>query len=405
MSIEHIVIIGGGQAAAVATRTLRRRRYEGSIVIVGEEHVRPYQRPPLSKEYLTQGEESGLFLLPEDWTEAQGVEVRTGVRATKISADDGSVLLEDGTSLPADRVLIATGGTPRRLYDAEGDRIVYLRRKSDADALRSRLTPGTRLVVVGAGFIGAEIASSARDLGAEVTVLEAASTPLQRVLGDRLGRACGELHRAAGVDLRLDVQVTGIEEQGDEVVVTTSSGRFVSDVVVVGIGITPNDAIAVDSGIDVDNGILVDEYCRTSMPNVYAAGDVANHWHPLYGKRLRVEHFDNANKQAAAAANNLIGRETVYADPHWFWSDQFGVNLQFVGHADTGSTEPILRGSPGDEEWGAFFMDGDRLVAAFAVNDAESVMVARELIAAGAPVDARVLADPTTPLIDLLEQS
>lgn len=405
MSIDHIVLIGGGQASAVAARTLRRRGYDGSIVLVCEEPVRPYQRPPLSKEYLTEGDETGLFLLPQDWTDAQRVEVLTGVRASKISADDGTVLLDDGTTLPADRVLIATGGTPRVLHDAQGDRIVYLRSKADADALRSRLAPGTRLIVVGAGFIGGEIASSALALGAQVTVLEAGPAPLQRVLGTRLGQACAELHRAAGVDLRLNFQVTGLEEHGDEVVVSSPQDRLVADLVVVGIGIVPNVDVAMSSGITVDNGIVVDEHCRTSMPHVYAAGDVANHFHPLYGEHMRVEHFDNASKQASAAANNMIGRETVYADPHWFWSDQYGANLQFVGHTDVDAHEPILRGAPGDETWGAFFLDEQqRLTAAFSVNGAEDIMVARELIAAQVPVAPGVLADRTTPLIDLLEQ-
>lgn len=403
MSIRNIVLIGGGQASAVATRTLRRRGYDGTITLVGDEPVRPYQRPPLSKEYLTTGDPEGLFLLPESWTETQDVTVRTGSRAIKVSAADGSVLLEDGTSIPADRVLLATGGTPRRMPDTEGERIVYLRNKGDADRLREHLGSAGRLIVVGAGFIGAEIASSARAMGVDVTLLEAARTPLERVLGPRLGATCAEMHLAAGVDLRLGVVVTGVEEHGSEVTVTTTEGSVTGDVVVIGIGIVPNEDVAVGSGIEIGNGILVDEYCRTSMPHVYAAGDVANHHHPLHGVRLRVEHFDNANKQAAVAANNMIGRETVYADPHWFWSDQYGANLQFTGHADV-TGEPLLRGTPGDESWSAFFIDGDRLAAAFAVNAAEDVMVARELIAAGATVNPSVLVDPHTSLMDLLEE-
>lgn len=403
MSIRNIVLVGGGQASAVATRTLRRRGYDGTITLVGDEPVRPYQRPPLSKEYLTAGDPEGLFLLPESWTEAQDVTVRTGSRAIKVSAADGSVLLEDGTSLPADRVLLATGGAPRRMPDTEGERIVYLRNKGDADRLREQLGSAGRVIVVGAGFIGAEIASSARAMGVDVTLLEAARTPLERVLGPRLGATCVEMHLAAGVDLRLGVVVTGVEEHGSEVTVITTEGSVTGDVVVIGIGIVPNEDVAVGSGIEIGNGILVDEYCRTSMPHVYAAGDVANHHHPLYGVRLRVEHFDNANKQAAVAANNMIGRETVYSDPHWFWSDQYGANLQFTGHADV-TVEPLLRGTPGDESWSAFFIDGDRVAAAFAVNAAEDVMAARELIAAGATVNPSVLVDPDTPLTDLLEE-
>jgi 3-phenylpropionate/trans-cinnamate dioxygenase ferredoxin reductase subunit len=402
MNSRRIVIVGAGQASAVATRSLRRRGYDGQITIVGDEAERPYQRPPLSKEYLTAADESGLYLLPEDWTAGQDVEVRTGARATKISAADGSVLLEDGSTIAADQVLLATGGSPRRLPDVHGDRILYLRTKADADAVRARLAPGVRLVVIGAGFIGAEVASSARQLGAEVTLLEAAPVPLQRVLGARLGAACARMHTAAGVDLRTDVTVTDVTQRGAEVVVSTSAGQVVGDVVVVGIGITSNDDVARASGLAVDNGILVDEYCRTSMENVYAAGDVANHYHPLFGTRMRVEHFDNANKQAAAAANNMLGRSTVFDDPHWFWSDQYDANLQYVGHADP-TDELVVRGSLDDTEWSAFFVHDGVVRAAFAVNRAEDIMVARELISMRLPVVADALTDPSLELTEILE--
>jgi 3-phenylpropionate/trans-cinnamate dioxygenase ferredoxin reductase subunit len=404
MSSGNIVIVGAGQASAVATRTLRRRGYEGHITIVGDEPERPYQRPPLSKEYLTAGDDRGLYLLPEDWTAGQDVELRTGVRATQISAADGSVHLEGSSSaLPADKILLATGGVPRRLPNAEGDRILYLRTKADADALRGHFTADARVIVIGAGFIGAEVASSARELGASVTLLEAAPVPLHRVLGETLGAVCARMHRAAGVDLRTDVMVTGVKQDGDVVTVSTSAGDVVGDVVVVGIGIVPNDAVARASGIAVDNGIVVDQYCRTSKENVYAAGDVANHYHPLFDTRMRVEHFDNANKQAAAAANNMLGRETVFDDPHWFWSDQYGMNLQYVGHAHP-QDELVIRGVVDDPEWSAFFVQDKRVRAAFAVNSAEDIMVAKELISAKAPIAADVLADPTVDLMELLEQ-
>lgn len=404
MSNEKIVLVGGGQASAVAARTLRRRGHEGPITIIGEENERPYQRPPLSKEYLTTGDGSGLDLMPVEWAEQKDVEVRTGVRAVKVSATDGAVLLADGTSVAADKVLLATGGRARRLPDTHGDRIHYLRTKEDADQLRAALCPGVRVVVIGAGFIGAEVASSARELGAEVTVLEAAAVPLQRVLGDELGAACARLHARGGTDLRVSVAVESVEQRGDRVHVTTSAGVFVADVVVVGIGIIPNDAVASESGILVDNGILVDEYCRTSLPNVFAAGDVANHYHPLFGRRMRVEHFDNANKQAAAAANNMIGRETVFDDPHWFWSDQYGANLQYVGSA--GPTDRLLiRGSTEDPDgWSAFFVRDQVLTAAFAMDRAEDIIAARELIYARAAIDPTALADTSIDLMELLEQ-
>lgn len=403
MSTHQLVIVGAGQASAVATRTLRRRGYDGHITIVGDEPERPYQRPPLSKEFLTAGDESGLFLLPPDWTQAHDVEIRTGTPAVKISAADGSVLLEDGSQLAADGVLLATGGSPRRLPDTDGDRILYLRTKSDAESLRARLLPGARVIIIGAGFVGAELASSAKELGAEVTLLEAAPVPLARVLGDRLGAACARLHLRAGVDLRVNVQVNAVQQDGDLVTVSTSAGELVGDLVVVGIGITPNDSVARASGISVDNGILVDEYCRTSMENVYAAGDVANHYHPLFERRMRVEHFDNANKQASAAANNMIGRPTVFDDPHWFWSDQYGVNLQHVGHAEP-TDELLIRGDVDDDSWSAFFLQGDVVRAAFAVDRAEDVMAARELITGRFEVSRATLADPTTDLMELLEQ-
>jgi len=398
-----IAIVGAGQAAAVATRTLRRRGFEGQIVLIGDEPERPYQRPPLSKEYLTGAADGSLYLLPESWTDTHDVDVRTGVRALKINAADRSVLLDDGSSVSADQVLVTTGGRARRLPDADGDRILYLRTKADADRLRAHLGAGVRLVVIGAGFVGAEVASTARGIGATVTVLEAGPAPMSRILGHELGAACGRLHTQAGVDLRLSSEVRRVEQVGDVVRVATGTGTIEADLVVVGIGIVPNDEVARDSGIDTGNGILVDEHCRTSLEFVYAAGDVANHHHPLYGTRLRVEHFDNASKQAAVAANNMLGRTSVYADPHWCWSDQFGVNLQYVGHADP-QDQLVLRGDTHDSRWSAFFVREGRLRAAFAVDSPEDVMVARELISAQAPVETALLRDPNADLIDLMEE-
>ena len=402
MSAGGIVIIGGGQAASVATRTLRRRGYDGTVTIVGDEPDLPYQRPPLSKEYLTDEDESGLWLLPQVWTDANDVVVRTATAATRIDTAAGGVQLADGSTLAADSVLVATGGRPRGIAGARGGRIHTLRTKADADRLRLALRPGSRVVIIGAGFIGAEVSSSARRMGAEVTVLEASPVPLQRVLGERLGTVCAAIQRDAGVDLRLGVAVDSIRETDQEVIVETSTGPVVGDLAVVAIGIIPNQEIGEASGLTVGNGIHVDEYCRTSAPNVYAAGDVANHYHPLFDMRMRVEHFDNASKQAAAAANNMLGRPTVFADPHWFWSDQFGLNLQCVGHPSP-DHEMVVRGDLDGRDFTAFFLDEGRVRAAFTMGRPDDIAVARELVSAGISLPADSLADDGYDLFDALE--
>ena len=397
------LLVGGGQASAVAARTLRRSGFDGRLVVVGEEDERPYQRPPLSKEYLHSGDASALELLPVAWTEQQAVEVRTGVRAMTISARDGGVLLDDGSFLAADAVLLATGARARRLPGLEGEDVFYLRSRADADALRARLLPGVRVVMVGGGFIGAELASAAIDRGAEVTVLEAGPVPLAQAIGPRLGEACARLQRAAGVDVRVDCLVHAVRRAGGRLVVATSRGDVDADLVVVGVGAVPNQEIAVDSGIEVDNGILVDEYCRTSLERVFAAGDVANHEHPGIGRRLRVEHFDNASRQAAVAARNMLGESAPYDEPHWFWSDQFGHNLQYAGHASA-TDRLVVRGDLGDDAWSAFFLDGDRVTGAFGVDTGEDIALARELVRMRLSVPEGQLADPTVDLFELMEE-
>jgi 3-phenylpropionate/trans-cinnamate dioxygenase ferredoxin reductase subunit len=374
------------------------------VVVVGEERHRPYQRPPLSKEFLTAGDDSALDLLPEAWAEENSVEVRTGVRALKVSAADGGVLLEDGSTLRADAVLLATGSRARRLPGFEGDGVYYLRSRNDAEALRTALIPGSRVVLVGGGFIGGEVASGALDLGAEVTMLEAGPAPLAQALGARLGAAYAGLPRAAGVDVRVDTSVEGLRRDGDTLVVTTPRGDVAADAVVVGIGTEPNVEIAVDSGIDVDGGVLVDERCRTSVERVFAAGDVARHQHPGLGARVRVEHFDHASRHGATAARSLLGDEVTYDDPHWVWSDQFGHNLQYVGRAGV-EDRMVVRGSLEGETWTAFFVDRDRVSAAFALDAGEDIAVARELISARVTLPDEVLADPGVDLFEACEEA
>lgn len=399
-----IVTVGAGQTAAVAARTLRRRSaHDGPIIMLGDENYLPYQRPPLSKEYLT-GEQDAedTFLLAEQWCADNNVELRLGTRVSRIDTAGRRVELEDGSAVEADVVLLATGSRARRLPDVEGDRIIYLRTLDDAFALRSRLQPGARVICVGAGFIGSEIASAAITAGAEVIALEAFDTPLKHALGEQMGQVCAQLQRDNGVDLRCGQVVDSIVETTDSVRVRTQSGMEVEgDVVVIGIGTVPNTDVAEQSGILVDNGILVDEYCRTNIEHVFAAGDVTNHWHPLFQTRMRVEHFDNANKQGAAAAKNMVGKETSFDDPHWFWSDQHGLNLQHCGLAD-GCDDLVVRGSVENRDFIAFYLRKGTVRAAFTIERGGDMFVAKQLVSTGATPAPEKLQDEGVELAELL---
>jgi 3-phenylpropionate/trans-cinnamate dioxygenase ferredoxin reductase component len=404
-AVKSVVIIGAGQAGAVAARTLRRRGFDGRVHLVGAESSLPYQRPPLSKEYLAEADDDGLFLLDPQRCEALRVEVHLDTAAERIDPRSGRVELSGGGGLDADAVLLATGGSSRRLPGVAGERVHYLRTIRDCDRLREAIVPGSHLVVVGAGFIGSEVAAAARARAAEVTVIETCTVPLERVLGRQLGAVCATLHRNNGVTLRLGELVESIVETTDGVRVTTSGGVVDGDHVLIGIGMVPNVEVAERSGIAVGDGVLVDEYCRTSMANVYAAGDVANHWHPLFEQRLRVEHFDNASRQAGAAATTMAGRPTVYADPHWFWSDQYDANLQYAGHAHS-SDDLVIRGSLDERDFCAFFLRDGLIRGAFGIDRGEEVLAAKELIAGRARVRPELLADDDTDLMELamLEQ-
>ena len=389
------VIVGAGMTAASAAEALRQAEFDGRILIVGREPHLPYERPPLSKEYL-RGEQ-GVDDLPvrgEDWYAEQEVEVRIGTEATALDPDGPSVELADGERIDANAVLLATGGTPRRMPGPSSDRVLYLRTIEDCDRIRELMVSG-RLVVVGAGFIGAEVAASARARGVEVTVLERNGVPLNRALGEEIGQLYGAIHRDHGVDLRTGAMVEGIEETADGVIVGLGEGEFIeADAVLVGVGIGPNTELAEAAGLDVDDGVLVDERCRTSADGVFAAGDMANHLHPLFG-RLRVEHFDNAIKMGAAAARSMLGSEEAFDDPHWFWSDQYDVNLQYAGFAKQWD-DVVIRGSTEEREFVAFYMHEGMLLAALAMNRGRDVRRALKII--GSRPDPARLRDEETDL-------
>lgn len=397
------IIIGAGQASAVTARTLRRLRYKEAITIIGDELHLPYQRPPLSKEFLGTGTTEGLELITREWADQQDVTLRLGTRVTALDAEGLRVQLDDGQWLPADAIVLATGGRPRELPNVSGERVHYLRTRDDADRLReaASATTGGRAIVIGAGFIGSEVASTLKSLGVDVTVLEAAPVPFARQLGETVGEACSRIHARHGVALHTDCMVTGYRELDDHVEVETPERTFEGDFVVVGVGIVPNDELATQAGLETGNGVWVDDHCRTSAPGIYAIGDIANLDHSVFGTRIRAEHFDSANKLASVVAKNIAGKDVAFTAPHWVWSDQYDSNIQFVGHRD-GSEELVLRGSPEDPSWSAFYMSGPQMQAAFAMNDGNTIAVAREVIAARAEIDPSILTDTTVELWEVL---
>ncbi|WP_458319529.1 NAD(P)/FAD-dependent oxidoreductase [Mycolicibacterium brisbanense] len=402
MTGRTFVTVGAGQTAAVAARTLRRRGFDGRIVLVGDERHAPYQRPPLSKEFLSGADTlDALAILPPQWCADNEVEIITDTAVLRVDAPSGSVELAGRPALPADAVLFATGGQPRRLSvpGPRPDLVHYLRTIDDAQLLQRTLTSGRRLAIIGAGLIGLEIASTAASLGAEVTVLEASDVPLSGVVGTRVGSEIARVHRDRGVAVQTGIGVDGVHTTTDGVVITCADGTSVhADAVVIGIGITPNTAVAAASGLEVERGIVVDAQGRTSIPNVYAAGDVANRFSTRAGRHVRHEHFDNANRQGAAVANAMLGRDAVNDDAPWFWSDQFDHNLQMLGAA---TTDLVLRGDVDAFDFTAFYLDGDILRGVFTVDRGEDVMVGRELL--GRSIERAVLEDEGTDLWELVD--
>ncbi|MFB4310487.1 NAD(P)/FAD-dependent oxidoreductase [Actinomadura sp. GTD37] len=402
--IQSVVVAGAGQTAAVAARTLRRRGFDGRVTLVGAEHHAPYQRPPLSKEYLAgEQDRDELCLLTPGWCAANDVELRLGAEVAAVRPAERSLELADGSALRGDAVLVATGGRPRRLPGVEGDRVRYLRTIADADLLRAALRPGARVVVIGAGFIGCEVASAAIGLGARVTIVERAARPLGHVLGDPMGDVMAAFLRTNGVDLRTGEKVERYAETPSGAVVTTSGGATLqADVVVVGAGMVPNIEPVLGSGIETAAGIPVDEYCRTSAAGVYAAGDVACQWRPRLGRHVRAEHFDNAGAQGMAAAKNMLGGRSAHTAPPWFWSDQFGRDLQHAGFAD-GTDRLVVRGRVEDFDFIAFYLADGVLRAAFTVDRGADLAVARQLIARDAVLDPDLLRDEDADLADLFD--
>lgn len=405
MSNGTVVIVGASLAGGRAAEQLRRGGWAGRIVLVGEEPERPYDRPPLSKKFMRgQIEAQKLFFRAPDWYEAQKIEVLFGRRAVSLSTTAREVTLEDGQQLAYEKLLIATGAAPRmpRIPGTHLEGVYPLRTMADGQAIRAELAPGRRVVVIGAGVIGAEVAASCRDEGLEVVMLEALDTPLVRAFGPEIGRLYGEIHRARGVDLRCGVTAT--ELRGNtrvEEVLTSVGGRHACDFVVVGIGVEPCTAWLEGSGVRVDAGVLVDAHCETNVPGVYAAGDVARGPSSKLGRHVIVESVDNAQTQGTTVVHNMLGKIEVHDTVPFFWSDQFDLKLQSVGHVGPFDSV-VYRGSVETPAFVAFHLLDGKLQFAIGVNRLKEIAAAKKLIAADQTVSPIALADEAVGLGTLL---
>jgi 3-phenylpropionate/trans-cinnamate dioxygenase ferredoxin reductase subunit len=401
---QTFVIVGASLTGAKAAETLRAEGFDGRLVLIGTEHERPYERPPLSKDYL-RGEvgRETVYVHDAGYYAEHDIELRLGRTAIGLDTAISQVALDDGTRLHYDRLLLATGAEPRRIsIPGEAlDGVLYLRSVADSDALRARIDRGGSVVVVGAGWIGAEVAASARQRGLEVTVIDPLTVPLERVLGAEVGAIYRDIHADHGVQMLLGTGVAAFE--GDTAVerVRTSDGRTVDcDFVVIGVGAQPRTALASQGGVYVRDGILVDKYLQTSVSGVFAAGDVALASHPLYGRLIRVEHWANALHQGPVAARNMLGRPEAYDKVPYFFSDQYDVGMEYAGYAPTWD-RVVVRGDPASREFIAFWLVDDRVVAGMNVGVWDVTDHIQNLIRTGATVDDRRLADTDVPVEDL----
>jgi 3-phenylpropionate/trans-cinnamate dioxygenase ferredoxin reductase subunit len=398
------VIVGASLTGATAAIALRDAGADGSVTLIGAEPDPPYERPPLSKSYL-RGDTpiEKAYVRPLEYYAEHGIETVLGTRATRIDRSARAVELDNGRRVPFDALLIATGGRNRRITIPGSDLpgIHGLRTVRDADRIREEIAPGRRVVVVGMGFIGSEVAASLRQKGLDVVAIDPGKTPLSRVLGDTVGQTLAELHRAHGVRTVFEDTVAAFEGAERVAAVVTKNGlRLECDFVVAGIGIEPVTEWLEGSGIEIENGVVVDEYCQTNVPGVYAAGDVANHYHPVFDRRMRVEHWQNAMKQGAAAARNMLGQRVPYDEIHWFWSDQYEMNLQYAGF-HTGWDEIVVRGDLASGNYLACYLTNGRIDAAVGLNRPKDLRRTMPLIKTRRAVNLDALRDERVDLRSL----
>jgi 3-phenylpropionate/trans-cinnamate dioxygenase ferredoxin reductase component len=401
---DTFVIVGAGLAGAKAAETLREEGFDGSVVLLGAEPHRPYERPPLSKDYVRgEAERDAAFVHEEGWYDEHNVELRTGSGVTGLNIDAREVELESGERIGYSRLLLATGAEPRVLplpgADLEG--VHYLRTFEDSDTLRAAIEQGGHAVVIGAGWIGSEIAASARTKGMDVTLVEQLAFPLERVIGPEVGEIYAAIHRDHGVEMLGETGVDAIEGDGRAERVRLKGGKTIdADLVVVGVGVAPRTKLAQVAGLETDNGIVADQLLATAAGDVFVAGDAANAFHPFYEQRVRVEHWHNALEQGPAAARNMLGKDEPYERIPYFFSDQYDVGMEYAGYAPE-YDEVVFRGDVDGREFIAFWLAGGRVVAGMNVNVWDVTDHIQALIRSRAEVDAGSLRDPEVELSSL----
>jgi 3-phenylpropionate/trans-cinnamate dioxygenase ferredoxin reductase subunit len=401
------VIVGASLAGAKAAQELRDRGFNGRVVLIGDEHELPYERPPLTKDYLRDEQPREKTRVHEQvFYDQNDIELLTGITVTAINPSERRILADGNKEFGYDRLLIATGAEPRKIDipGADLDGVHYLRTLSDCDALRQRLDAGGKVVVVGAGWIGAEFAASARQRGLEVTVIEPAAVPLERVLGNELGTFYRDVHETHGVEMRMQTSVEAFEGSGSVTAVRTNDGQSIAcDFVVVGVGVIPRARLADAAGAKIENGIVVNQQLRTSLPNVFAAGDVANAWHPFFKRNIRVEHWANALNQGPAAARAMLGQDVSYDRIPYFFSDQYEIGMEYSGYA-TEWDEVVYRGAVDNGEFIAFWLNDQRVIAGMNVNVWDVNEDVQTLIRSRQHINPAALRDQSTPLGELINQ-
>jgi 3-phenylpropionate/trans-cinnamate dioxygenase ferredoxin reductase component len=405
---DHFVVVGGGLAGAKTAEALREQGYDGELTIVGTERHLPYERPPLSKDYLAgKAERSDFEVHDADWYREHKVALRLATTATSLDPRAHTVTLSDGATLTYTKLALATGSEPRALPvpGLEASGVHYLRTVEDSDAIRAELSPHARVVIIGGGWIGLEVAAAARARETAVAVVEAADLPLAAALGPEVARSFLSLHRDHGVVFHLGASVVAVETEDEAVtaVALADGARLEADAVVVGVGAAPRLGIAEGAGLDVANGVVVDESLQTSDPDIVAVGDIALHAHPVLGQQVRVEHWANALNQPTVAAATMLGAPAPYTELPYFFTDQYDLGMEYVGHAPPGSYDRVVvRGDLDTHEYIAFWLDADsRVLAGMNVNVWDVVDDVKALILANQPVDSDRLADLDVPLSTL----